>query len=313
MSQSDIHKSVSETYAQIARTQAPCCGPGDACDTSAGSGDNEQAVKSHAQAIGYDAGDLVSVPEGANLGLGCGSPTSLAMIEPGMTVLDLGSGAGIDCFIASPKVGDQGKVIGVDMTDAMLEKASTYAMEHGFANVEFRKGYIEQLPVDSDSVDLIISNCVINLSPDKAKVFGEIHRVLKPGGRVAISDIVLLKPLPQALADDMEAYCGCISGALLIQDYLGHAMVAGLNVQKADRKAYDVMALLRCSPEAAKLLEKVPTDFDGADHVASLDLVLTKPAIEQPPEQPGEIQGKPTGLPQAPLGQTGCDPTGGCC
>lgn len=265
---STIHDHVSKRYGEIASTGgASCCGGKDA-----------EAVIAHAQSIGYDANDLRDLPEGANLGLGCGSPTSLAMIEPGMTVVDLGSGAGVDCFIAANKLGGTGQVIGIDMTDAMLEKARQYAADKGYANVEFRKGTIEDLPLEDASVDLVISNCVINLSPDKAKVFAEIARVLKPGGRAAISDIVLLSDLPDAIRQDMEAYIGCIAGAQKIGDYLGDALSSGLDVDKANRKGYDVMAVLGCSPEAGKLLEKIPADFDGSKTVASLDVVLRKPA-----------------------------------
>ena len=269
----DIRVEVSKRYGQIAETGgASCCGS---------SSDQVGGTLEHAQAIGYSADDLGTLPEGANLGLGCGSPTSLTLIQEGHTVVDLGSGGGIDCFLASAKVGSGGKVIGVDMTDAMLEKARSFADQHGYSNIEFRKGVIENLPIDDNSVDLVISNCVINLSPTKNQVFDQIARVLRPGGKAAISDIVLLKPLPDAIMQDLEAYIGCIAGAELIGDYLGHAMAAGLNVVKADRKSYDVMAVLGCSPEAGKLLEKVPQDFDGNAHVASLDLLLVNPATTE--------------------------------
>ncbi len=265
----DIHAHVSKRYGEIAEGGGTCCG--------GGTMSTDPARSNHAEAIGYSAEEIASLPDGANLGLGCGSPTSLTMIEEGMTVVDLGSGAGIDCFLASPKVGKSGRVIGVDMTDAMLEKATAYAKEHGYDNVEFRKGQIESLPLEDCSVDLVISNCVVNLSPDKAQVFAEIMRVLKPGGRAAISDIVLLKPLPEAIGKDLEAYIGCISGAELIEDYLGKSLRAGLEVTSAKRKGYDVMSVLACSPDAAQFLENVPADFEGADHVASLDVVLTRP------------------------------------
>ena len=267
----DIRETVSQRYGEIAETGGNCCG-GDAGGLD---------MLEHAKTIGYDPDDLGTLPQGANLGLGCGSPTSLTMIEQGMTVLDLGSGAGVDCFIASRKVGPQGKVIGVDMTDAMLEKARQFADEHDYVNVEFRKGVIESLPVEDASVDLIISNCVINLSPDKAAVFSEIARVLKPGGQAAISDIVLLAPLPEAILKDVEAYIGCIAGAVMLGDYLTHAMTSGLNIGKADRKSYNVMSVLGCSPEAGKLLEKVPDDFDSSKCVASLDLILVKPGASE--------------------------------
>lgn len=283
----DIHAHVSKRYGEIAEEGVSCCGS----KTDLGRLD-------HAQAIGYSADEIATLPEGANLGLGCGSPTSLTMIEPGMTVVDLGSGAGIDCFLASPKVGKTGSVIGVDMTDAMLDKATMYAKEHGYENVSFRKGQIEALPIDDASVDLVISNCVVNLSPDKGKVFAEIMRVLKPGGRAAISDIVLLKPLPKQIVDDVEAYIGCISGAEMIEDYLGQAIRSGLEVSSAKRKGYDVMHVLSCSPDAGKLLENVPAEFEGSDHVASLDVVLTRPVITE--ARPEQANG-------------GCCSSSGCC
>lgn len=263
----DIHAHVAKRYGEIAEGGGSCCGS-----------KTDLGRLEHAQAIGYSAEEVASLPEGANLGLGCGSPTSLTMIEEGMTVVDLGSGAGIDCFLASQKVGEAGRVIGVDMTDAMLEKATAYGKEHGYKNVEFRKGHIEALPLEDGSVDLVVSNCVVNLSPDKGKVFSEIMRVLKPGGRAAISDIVLLKPLPDSIVQDLEAYIGCIAGAELIEDYLGKAIRSGLEVSSAKRKGYDVMHVLSCSPNTSELVEKVPAEFVGADHVASLDLVLTRPA-----------------------------------
>jgi len=273
----DIHAHVSKRYGEIAQEGGSCCGS----KTDLGRLD-------HAEAIGYSADEIATLPEGANLGLGCGSPTSLTMIEPGMTVVDLGSGAGIDCFLASPKVGKTGQVIGVDMTDAMLEKSNAYAKEHGYENVSFRKGQIEALPIDDASVDLVISNCVLNLSPDKGKVFAEIMRVLKPGGRAAISDIVLLKPLPKQIVEDVEAYIGCISGAELMENYLGQAIRSGLEVTSAKRKGYDVMHVLSCSPDAGKLLENVPAEFAGNDHVASLDVVLSRPTgVVEAPKKSG--------------------------
>lgn len=262
-----VHEQVSARYGQIAATGgASCCGGGGGV-----------AVDQHAALIGYEPGQLDAIPEGANLGLGCGNPTSLAMIEPGMTVVDLGSGAGIDCFLAAKHVGPEGKVIGVDMTDAMLDKARAFAVDKGYTQVEFRKGLIEQLPIDDASVDLVISNCVVNLSPDKGRVFAEIARVLRPGGRAAISDIVLLRELPEQVKNDVEAYIGCIAGAELAGRYLHHALAAGLDIDRAHRKAYDVVSVLGCSPEASKLIEKLPADFDGSATVASLDVVLVKP------------------------------------
>ncbi len=196
---------VKERYGAIARGEQSGCGCGDK-DYVAG-------------AIGYSKEDL-AIAGDANLGLGCGNPIAMSEIGPGMTVLDLGSGAGFDAFLAWKQVGPTGRVIGVDMTDDMLARAKENAEKLGAANVEFRKGYIEKLPVDDASVDYIISNCVINLSADKPAVFREMFRVLKPGGRFAVSDIVLLKELPERVKNDVAAYTGCIAGASYLQDYV---------------------------------------------------------------------------------------------
>ncbi len=170
--------------------------------------------------IGYSDADIDAVPEGANLGLGCGNPVALASLKEGETVLDLGSGAGFDSFLAAERVGTEGKVIGVDMTPDMLDKARENARKGNYKNVEFRLGEIENLPVADNAVDVIISNCVINLAPDKKRVFDEAFRVLKPGGRLMVSDIVLTKELPAALKNSIEAYVGCVAGASKKDDYL---------------------------------------------------------------------------------------------
>jgi arsenite methyltransferase len=207
----EIRQAVQHRYGEIARGSVRgCCG---------------QTVE--LPTIGYSQEDLALAGD-ANLGLGCGNPLALAEIEPGMTVLDLGSGAGFDAFLALERVGPSGRVIGVDMTDDMLSLARQNAERRGSSNVEFRKGYIEAMPVEDSSVDMVISNCVINLSADKAAVFREIHRVLKPGGRFAVSDIVLLRPLPPRIANDVAAYVGCVAGASLLSDYLAFALEAGL-------------------------------------------------------------------------------------
>ncbi len=217
----DVKKEVRARYGAIAAASgASCCGPS-GCGTDA-----PEAARS--QNVGYTAEELQSLPEGANLGLGCGNPLALASLRAGETVLDLGSGAGIDCFLAAKRVGETGHVIGVDMTPEMLDKARENAKKGGYANVEFRKGEIEKLPVDDNSVDAIISNCVINLSPDKPQVFREIHRVLKPGGRFYVSDIVLNAPLPEAIRDSAAVYTACVGGALLKGDYLKAIADAGL-------------------------------------------------------------------------------------
>lgn len=185
-------------------------------------------LKEYAKTLGYSDSELNSIPTEANLGLSCGNPTELAGLKAGEVVLDLGSGAGFDCFLAASRIGPQGRVIGVDMTPEMLEKARAIARRDNFSNVEFRLGEIENLPVANNSVDVVSSNCVINLSADKARVFKEIHRVLKPGGRVAISDVVLIKELPEKTRASIEAYVGCIAGALLIDRYEEMVAASGL-------------------------------------------------------------------------------------
>jgi arsenite methyltransferase len=208
MDEIEIRKTVREAYGAIAESKGSCC-----C-TSCGP-DNREFAKS----IGYSEDELDSLPDGANLGLSCGNPTALASLKQGEIVLDLGSGAGFDCFVAAPKVGPSGKIIGVDMTPAMLETARENAKKGGFSNVEFRLGEIENLPVADHSVDVVISNCVINLSANKRRVFEEILRVLKPGGRVSISDMALLKELPEKIRQSVEAYVGCVAGALQVDEY----------------------------------------------------------------------------------------------
>jgi len=187
----------------------------------------EEFFKKYSAQLGYAEDDLKDIPDGSNLALGCGNPTAHASIKEGETVLDLGSGGGLDCFIAANKVGKTGKVIGVDMTPAMISRARENAIKGNYNNVEFRLGEIENLPVADNSVDLIISNCVINLSPDKEQVFRESFRVLKPGGRLMVSDIVLLKELPDVVRENVQAYVSCIGGAILKDKYLGAIKNAG--------------------------------------------------------------------------------------
>jgi arsenite methyltransferase len=220
METGNIRKTVRERYAGIAGKKSSCCGPSSACGV-------EGAAETISGQIGYSEAEMRSVPEGANLGLGCGNPTALASLKPGETVLDLGAGAGFDCFLASREVGPEGRVIGVDMTPEMVEKARENARRGGYGNVEFRLGEIENLPVADGSVDAVISNCVINLSPEKRKVFDEAFRVLKPGGRMMISDLVLSKPLPEILKESVGAYVGCIAGAIPRNEYLETIAAAG--------------------------------------------------------------------------------------
>lgn len=214
MSEKNIKKAVREGYAKVATEGSCCSGPISNC---CGQTDLAKEISSN---IGYSTDDMEKVPDGSNLGLGCGNPIALASLKKGETVLDLGSGAGFDCFLAAEKVGLEGKVIGVDMTPEMLDKARENAKKDKYYNVEFRLGEIENLPVPDGSIDIIISNCVINLSPDKSGVFSEAFRVLKPGGRIMVSDIVLTKELPDDIRNNISAYIGCISGAIIKQDYL---------------------------------------------------------------------------------------------
>ena len=225
---------VKERYGAIAEgAQRGCCERLDCCNAASGV----------AETIGYTQEDLATVPGGANLGLGCGNPLALAGITPGETVLDLGSGAGFDAFLAAARVGPAGRVIGIDMTPQMIAQARANAAKGDYANVEFRLGDIENMPVESNSVDLVISNCVLNLVPDKGKAFSEIVRVLRPGGRVAISDIVLDGPLPDSLKGDESAYCSCISGAIGREEYLMKLKEAGVQ-DVAVVSAVDAASLL---------------------------------------------------------------------
>jgi len=212
----DIRTAVRDRYGAIAE------GKGCGCGTSGGAG-----ATCCAGELGYSEAETASIPEGANLGLGCGAPVALAAPKRGETVLDLGSGAGVDVFLAAREVGPEGRVIGVDMTPAMIDRARANAAREGFANVEFRLGEIEHLPLPDASVDVIVSNCVVNLSPEKAQVFREAFRVLRPGGRMLLSDLVLERPLPPETRDSIEAYVGCIGGASLRGEYLQLVREAG--------------------------------------------------------------------------------------
>lgn len=220
MKNDDIKKEVRKSYARAVKQDSSCCGS-EASTCCPGSADTIS------KRIGYTKKDMKSVPQGANLGLGCGNPVAIASLNPGETVLDLGAGAGFDCFLAANKVGEKGKVIGVDMTPEMIDKARENAEKENYKNVEFRLGEIENLPAADNSVDVIISNCVINLSTDKEKVLKEAYRVLRSGGRIAISDLALKNKLPDNIRKSISAYVGCIGGAVFLDNYRKYVENAG--------------------------------------------------------------------------------------
>ena len=270
----DIKKAVKEGYGKIASLGLTCCGAVDSC------GGPRNAVEI-GRTLGYSASDLQSVPEGSNLGLGCGNPIALASLAEGETVVDLGSGAGFDCFLAAGRVGKTGRVIGVDMTPEMIERARGNAKRDGFENVEFRFGEVENLPVDTNTADCIISNCVINLSTDKERVFREAFRVLKPGGRVMVSDIVLLKELPDAVSESIEAYIGCLAGASLKDDYIKAVNKAGFeSVRILDEASFPVEFAVN-DPIAQAIMEKAKLSLedvrDLARTVVSIKIQAVKP------------------------------------
>jgi arsenite methyltransferase len=236
-----------------------------------------------ANEIGYSEEDLAALPEGANLGLSCGNPGLIARLQPGEVVVDLGSGAGFDAFLCGPKVGTEGRVIGVDMTHEMLAKARAnlvgYTERTGLANIEFRLGEIEHLPLADNSVDVIMSNCVINLSIDKQQVWREIARVLKPGGRVAVSDIALFKPLPDQVRANIEGWIGCVSGAVLVDDYLAHMEAVGLSqIAVIPKKDYVETLTSEDDPFYQQIRAGLPEGAGPSDYVTSINASAVKPA-----------------------------------
>jgi len=275
MKDKDVKKVVREGYAEIAKGKGTCCAP---TNCNCGSPDKAREIS---RGIGYSDDEMSAVPDGANLGLGCGNPVALAALKEGDTVLDLGAGAGFDAFLAAQQVGKKGKVIGVDMTHEMLEKARNNASKGNYTNVEFRLGEIEHLPVADNAVDVIISNCVINLSPDKNQVFSEALRVLKPGGRLMVSDIVLTKELPEWLRESARAYIGCVSGALMKEAYLAAIEGAGftdITVKDESEYGLDFMAN---DPSVNTMIQKSGATKDQLkeyEHsVVSLKVEATKP------------------------------------
>jgi SAM-dependent methyltransferase len=245
----DIKDVVREKYGTIAATSGSCCPSASCCGPA--------VVTEIGKKIGYADSDLSAVPEGANLGLGCGNPIALASLREGEAVLDLGSGAGFDCFLAAGRVGPTGRVIGVDMTPEMIERARENARKDGIDNVEFRLGDVEHLPVEDGSVDVIISNCVINLAPDKNRVFREAFRVLKPGGRLMVSDIILTRPLPDFVRNSVAAYIGCVAGASLKEDYLDAMRQAGFEDVTVQSEAPFPMDCVTTDPMLSGLAESM--------------------------------------------------------
>ena len=264
----EIREIVRDGYAKVAtRCGTSCCG----------SSGGEQL----AEVVGYSQSDLEDLPEGANMGLSCGNPTALAALREGEVVLDLGSGGGFDVFVAGPRVGARGRVIGVDMTPEMISKArgniAAYRERTGLDNVEFRLGEIEHLPTADASVDVVISNCVINLSPNKRRVWQELARVLRPGGRVAVSDLALLQPLPQEIREMVEATVGCVAGAITIAETERIAREAGLIDVGIEPKAGYVEAMTEWKdPLWRKIRERLPKGANPADYVASVDITARK-------------------------------------
>lgn len=263
MDKEETTKIVREGYAKVAMQGAPCCTPVDSC---CGSSDISKDIS---KVVGYSEEELKSVPEAANMGLGCGNPVAIASLKEGETVIDLGSGGGLDCFLAAKMVGAAGKVIGIDMTREMLEKARENARNGNYSNVEFRLGEIENLPVADNTGDVIISNCVINLSPDKQRVFREIFRVLKPGGRIMISDLALMRELPDFLKDSIDAYISCLSGAIMKDEYLSALRNAGFKeVEITDERAFS-LDLQADDPIAKAIMETAKIGPEKLEEVAN--------------------------------------------
>ena len=266
-SKENVRETVRQGYTQIAQGKPGCCG--------------SSSPEEFAEGIGYKSEELEFLPEGANMGLSCGNPTAIADLKSGQTVLDLGSGGGFDVFIAAKKIGPDGKAIGIDMTPEMIGKAragiSKFTEKTGLSNVEFRLGEIEHLPVADSSVDVVISNCVINLSPDKQQVWHEIARVLKPGGKACISDLALKKPVPEGILKSVAALVGCIAGAVLLDRTRQMIREAGLHIGNIAEKSGNIELMLDCQdPLYAQVKECLPEGTKIADYVVSADITALK-------------------------------------
>ncbi len=282
-----VRETVRIGYSQIAQDASPRCGGGTGC-----CGSSSAQSEKLARHIGYSMEELAALPEGANLGLSCGNPNALAALRPGEVVVDLGSGGGFDVFIAGRKVGPGGRAIGVDMTPDMLAKArkniAAYREKSGLNNVEFRLGEIEHLPLADASVDVVISNCVINLSPDKPQVWAEIARVLKPGGRVAVSDLALIQPLPPALSQMVEALVGCVAGAALVSETERMVKAAGLVEVVLKPKSDYVDGMVDWQdPLYQKIVQHLPEGTKPSDYVTSLEVTARKPVAGSASAVPG--------------------------
>lgn len=273
---SSLHDAVQAAYGRIAQGGGSCCGP--ATSPCCCGSDPAEVV---AQGLGYDPSDLSALPEGANLGLSCGNPTALAGLKTGEVVLDLGCGAGLDLFLAAPRVGPTGHVHGVDMTLAMVDRArrnaATFRDRMGLDNVTIHHAHIEDLPIPDASIDVVLSNCVLNLSPDQPTVWREIARVLKPGGRVAISDMVLLRPLPEALRSSLEAWVGCIAGAPLREDLERMVVEAGLVDLRLEPRPGAVDVMFPAGPSLAMHVTRhLPEGSRFSDFIASMTITARK-------------------------------------
>jgi len=270
-----IRTKVREGYGAIAETEQGCCSGASCC------GSNPEVARDLAVKLGYDPAVLETLPEGTNLGLSCGNPQAIASLKVGETLLDLGSGAGFDVFLSAQAVGPTGKAIGVDMTSPMLSKARRNAVAFtertGLSNIEFRLGEIEHLPVADRTIDVVVSNCVINLSPDKPQVWREIARVLKPGGRVAISDLALLRPLPEAAKELAEALVGCVAGASLVDDIRRDAKAAGLTDVEIGIK-HEYVAVMEDTGDSLyrDILAQLPDGHKLSDYIVSTDISAVK-------------------------------------